>query len=412
MKRFIFFCSLIIAWSIAEAASFDCTKATSGTEKLICSDKGLSEQDEMLSMAYRERLKTDSDKVAVKRRQIEWLKSERDLCVNVACIQKAFDKRFEELSMRTQRNSDGSPVGYETDPDTVFALASQKANRTQSVAGGESSVPAPVQAPVRPPYEGGASSAPGTPAMEAPVVPTANAAVMAGPVSSGAAPTAQAAAKPADAIAAGAAPAEDRRTGVVGEIVRTFSLVLLLATVVLLVKPGLLSRWMTAPSRKAIAVSGFVAIGLATALVNATKGADERAQDVARQHEIDAKRDREQLAVQQAKAAKSPQLPGKAAAPDQALIKDMCLKGGIYAMAYMDARHKSQDMTGLKQNLADALADYPTNVQPLANRMWNKMFDMVDNGTAVRNFGTDPGTVGLKLGLVCKLAMQKDGLLP
>jgi uncharacterized protein len=50
---------LIIAENI-DAASFDCGKATSEVEKLICGNEELSRLDDSLSEAYQEALKTEA----------------------------------------------------------------------------------------------------------------------------------------------------------------------------------------------------------------------------------------------------------------------------------------------------------------------------------------------------------------
>jgi uncharacterized protein len=45
---------MVLAASAAQAASFDCKKASRPQEKLVCSDAGLSRLDEAISAAYQE----------------------------------------------------------------------------------------------------------------------------------------------------------------------------------------------------------------------------------------------------------------------------------------------------------------------------------------------------------------------
>ena len=59
---------------LAAAASFDCVKATTSVEKLICSVKTISDLDDILSSRYKAVLLSASDKDAVKAEQRSWLK--------------------------------------------------------------------------------------------------------------------------------------------------------------------------------------------------------------------------------------------------------------------------------------------------------------------------------------------------
>ncbi len=78
--------------------SFDCAKASNGPERLICSSRELSAADVKLGQAYKWALSNTLDKgVALKKRQNEWLKNERDACSDVSCMLKAYQKRIDEL---------------------------------------------------------------------------------------------------------------------------------------------------------------------------------------------------------------------------------------------------------------------------------------------------------------------------
>lgn len=77
--------------------SFDCTKASTGPERLICSNKELSEADVTLAQAYRVALNASSDKDALKNSQIAWRKSERDACSDVQCMLTAYQNRLMQL---------------------------------------------------------------------------------------------------------------------------------------------------------------------------------------------------------------------------------------------------------------------------------------------------------------------------
>lgn len=95
--------------SIAAAAGFPCSKATTPTEKAICADPALSALDERLSASYRaalERLSGASPEegaagAAVKADQRAWLR-DRDSCgADAACLRRAYEGRAAVLSFRT-----------------------------------------------------------------------------------------------------------------------------------------------------------------------------------------------------------------------------------------------------------------------------------------------------------------------
>jgi hypothetical protein len=81
----------------AQGAGFDCSKATTRIEKMICADAELSKIDEELSSAYNEALKKAADPAALKREQQVWLK-ERNACTDAACVKQAYEARLQGLS--------------------------------------------------------------------------------------------------------------------------------------------------------------------------------------------------------------------------------------------------------------------------------------------------------------------------
>lgn len=78
--------------------SFDCAKASNGPERLICSSRELSAADVKLGETYRWALSNTLDKgVTLKKRQNEWRRNERDVCSDVSCLLRAYQKRIDEL---------------------------------------------------------------------------------------------------------------------------------------------------------------------------------------------------------------------------------------------------------------------------------------------------------------------------
>ena len=79
------------------AASFDCTKAATKSEKLICVDQQVSAADEQLAELYRRILEQSSDKENVKKEQRNWIKAQRDACPDTSCMLKAYQARIAAL---------------------------------------------------------------------------------------------------------------------------------------------------------------------------------------------------------------------------------------------------------------------------------------------------------------------------
>jgi len=81
-------------------ASFNCNKATSRVEKLICASEHLSGLDRTLAEVYTSvgAHSGDRDFSAVLARQREWLRTTRNACSDAACLDTAYTKRIKELN--------------------------------------------------------------------------------------------------------------------------------------------------------------------------------------------------------------------------------------------------------------------------------------------------------------------------
>lgn len=91
--------ALLISLSpaLAHGASFDCNKASTRTEKMICSNAKLSSADEQLAKSFKEALAASTDKQALRDEQKEWLASQRDVCPAAACMLDAYLARIGQL---------------------------------------------------------------------------------------------------------------------------------------------------------------------------------------------------------------------------------------------------------------------------------------------------------------------------
>lgn len=91
---FIYVSGLLFSNTIS-AASFDCTKTTSQVEKLICSDRELSELDSNLGGLYRSK---SSSRPSAEADQKQWLR-QRDFCKTADCVRAAYLKRINDLKL-------------------------------------------------------------------------------------------------------------------------------------------------------------------------------------------------------------------------------------------------------------------------------------------------------------------------
>lgn len=80
----------------AGGASFDCRKASTRVEKLICLDESLSRQDELMANQYKAALARHPVPELVKARQRDFLVTQR-ACTDAACLQRIYTQRIRQL---------------------------------------------------------------------------------------------------------------------------------------------------------------------------------------------------------------------------------------------------------------------------------------------------------------------------
>lgn len=129
----------VISWA-AHAASFDCRKANTRIENLICTDTELSTLDEQLSNAYREALTKGVNKASVKHWQKNWLFLTRDSCADTSCLKAVYASHVIELREYSKIASTGTSISgnyeryYRGKPDkhsaSIHVFELQK-NRTR-----------------------------------------------------------------------------------------------------------------------------------------------------------------------------------------------------------------------------------------------------------------------------------------
>jgi uncharacterized protein len=110
----------------AGAASFDCTKAASRIEKLICADAELSRLDSELGQLYDDaRRAAGTDLATLKRAQRAWLKQRED-CGDSDCVARAYRQRIAELGGDAEVTDGGSGEGSAAEA----AMGEPKTQRT------------------------------------------------------------------------------------------------------------------------------------------------------------------------------------------------------------------------------------------------------------------------------------------
>jgi uncharacterized protein len=90
--------------ALADGPAFNCAKASSKVEKMICADATLSSADPVNADMYGEALQTTDNQNRVKQEQRQWLKV-RNEYQSVECIGKAYDARYNALQHERLANS-------------------------------------------------------------------------------------------------------------------------------------------------------------------------------------------------------------------------------------------------------------------------------------------------------------------
>ena len=111
--------SCLMTVQSAMSASFDCTKASTKVESLICADAELSKLDDEMSAAYKTALQDDKQADSIRQTQKKWVK-ERNACSETACVKRSYETRLLTLSA-TDTNTDDHIAA--THPDQVNAEA-------------------------------------------------------------------------------------------------------------------------------------------------------------------------------------------------------------------------------------------------------------------------------------------------
>ena len=101
MRTFMVLCGvwaiLLLGADLSAAASFDCSKAASREEKLVCGNPQVSAADEELAGAYRVALESLPDREKLKKEQQAWIRNERNACRDAQAMLNAYKSRIAAL---------------------------------------------------------------------------------------------------------------------------------------------------------------------------------------------------------------------------------------------------------------------------------------------------------------------------
>jgi len=88
----------LVASNLSFAASFDCAKAGTSIEKMICSNESVSKLDDELSKAYKIGIERTPEKKIYQSSQNIWLKYNRNICASAECLIDAYKERLKYLT--------------------------------------------------------------------------------------------------------------------------------------------------------------------------------------------------------------------------------------------------------------------------------------------------------------------------
>jgi uncharacterized protein len=103
MKQLVKLGLLLMISACAQAASFDCAKAQTKVEKIICKPfSSSSKLDDELSIAYQWAVLRAKDPQQVKKDQRQWLKAVRDACEDEVCLWRVYPQRIAALEAQAE----------------------------------------------------------------------------------------------------------------------------------------------------------------------------------------------------------------------------------------------------------------------------------------------------------------------
>ncbi|MGZ5050953.1 MAG: lysozyme inhibitor LprI family protein [Methylobacter sp.] len=126
--------SCLILVAPAQSASFDCVKATTKVENLICTSAELSNLDDDLNSTYKNALRDEKQADSIQQAQKQWMK-ERNRCSDAVCVKHVYELRIQALSsIAAHTLPDIENPAKQTDQPPVKNEA-EKAQRVKAILG-------------------------------------------------------------------------------------------------------------------------------------------------------------------------------------------------------------------------------------------------------------------------------------
>lgn len=93
MKQLLSAVAALVITGTVQAAGFDCAKASSAAEHMVCDDPALATLDSELGALFKLQLRTAKKTEELQAEQRRWLREVRDACRDVACLKVAYERR-------------------------------------------------------------------------------------------------------------------------------------------------------------------------------------------------------------------------------------------------------------------------------------------------------------------------------
>jgi len=93
----------LVGMPYVHSASFDCAKAKTKIDKLVCGDPKLSDLDDKLTALYNQVLAKSPVPEDTKEQQREWVKQSRNVCKDADCLQQAYTSRISDLQEQLEK---------------------------------------------------------------------------------------------------------------------------------------------------------------------------------------------------------------------------------------------------------------------------------------------------------------------
>lgn len=95
---------LLMITASAQAASFDCAKASTKVEHIICDNPEISKLDDELAASYKAALENENLADTIRKSQKRWMK-DRNGCSDAECVKGAYKTRLSSLLSKAEENS-------------------------------------------------------------------------------------------------------------------------------------------------------------------------------------------------------------------------------------------------------------------------------------------------------------------